>query len=227
MALRTSNLRTLPVPRVDVRLLVGLALMAAAVAGGLSLWSQMRVTEPVVVAARTIPAGHVLTAGDLTVTQARLEGPLATLAIGEAELGSIVGQTATAPIHAGALVVRPGVGSGPVIGADEVAVTVPVPADAIFGKLRRGDHVAVMATSDQGKPQSLTSTLLQRATVYDVAVEASRVSIGGGNQDEDGRISNVTLLIPRAEAERVTHALVNGKLTLLLVAPDPPAEPAR
>ena len=108
------------------------------------------------------------------------------------------------------------------IGPNDVAVTVPVKADAVYARLRRGDEVAVMATSDKGKPQSLTVALLERATVYDVALESSRVSLGGGSDEQDGRLTNVTLLIPRSEAERVAHAVVNAELTLLLLAPAQP-----
>ncbi len=55
-------------------------------------------------------------------------------------------------IHAGELVVRPDLGSGPAIGQGELAVTIPVPDDGVFRRLRRGDVVAVMATSDPGRP---------------------------------------------------------------------------
>ncbi len=225
MAADTSRgrLRPIALPRVDMRLLAGLALVAVAVVGGLTLWRQAQVTVPVVVAVRDIPPGHVIERADLDVTQARLEGPLAALAIGESEISGVVGRTAVGTIHAGALIVRPGLGTGPVIGPDQVAVTVPVQADAVYARMHRGDEVAVMATSDKGKPQSLTVALLTRATVFDVAIEPSRVTLGGGSgtTEESGRLTNVTLLVPRAEAERVAHAVVNAQLTLLLLAPQP------
>ena len=225
MAAGTSRgrLRPIALPRVDIRLLAGLALVAVAVVGGLTLWRQAQVTVPVVVAVRDIPAGHVIERADLDVTQARLEGSLAALAIAEAEINAIVGRTSVGTIHAGDLVVRPDLGTGPAIGPDQVAVTVPVQADAVYARIRRGDEVAVMATSDKGKPQSLTVALLARATVFDVAIESSRVSLGGsgGDAEASGRLTNVTLLIPRAEAERVAHAVVNAQLTLLLLAPQP------
>jgi len=225
MAAGTSGrrLRSIALPRVDMRLLAGLVLVAVAVVGGLSLWRQAQITAPVVVAAREIAPGHVIERGDLALTQARLEGLLASLAIGQAEISSVVGHTASGAIHAGALVVRPDLGTGPVIGPDQVAVTVPVKADAVYPRLRRGDEVALMVTSDKGKPQSLTAVLIERAPVFDVALESSRVSLGGGDAAADGRLTNVTLLIPRSEAERVAHAVVNAELTLLLLAPEPTA----
>jgi len=228
MAAETSGRRlgAVALPRADVRLLAGLALVAIALVGGLSLWRQAQVTLPVVIAAREIAPGQVIERGDLELTQARLEGPLAALAFGEGELGTLVGSTAVTAIHAGELVIGSDLGSGPLIGPDQVAVTVPVRADAVYARLRRGDEVAVMATSEEGRPQSLTLALLERATVFEVAFETSRVSLGGsGDSDQNGRLTNVTLLIPRSEAERVAHAVVNAQLTLLLLAPEPTDEP--
>lgn len=227
MATRTSGgrLGAVALPRMDLRLLAGLLLVAAAVAGGLAFWNAARVTEPVVVAARDIPAGHVIERGDLALAEARLEGPLASLVFGEADVGAIVGSTAAGAIQAGELVVRPDLGTGPLIGADDVAVTVPVAADTVYPELRPGDVVAVLATSERGKPQSRTVTLLERATVFSVVIEASRVSLGNDG-DEAGRPANVTLVVPRSEAERIAHALVNETLTLaLLPAAAPEASP--
>ncbi len=218
--------RAVALPRVDVRLLAGLALVAVSVAGGLSLWSAARTTVPVVVAARDIGSGAVIEEGDLTLAEARLEGPLAALALPGAELGSALGRTATGAIHAGELVVRPDLGAGPAIGPGELAVTIPVPDDGVFRRLRRGDVVAVMATSDPGRPESRTVALLERAVVYAVALESTRVSLGGsGDASEDGRPANVTLVIPRGRAEAVAHALVNSELTLLLRPPEPVSGP--
>ena len=219
--------RAVALPRVDVRLLAGLALVAVSVVGGLSLWSAARTTASVVVAARDIGPGSVIEAGDVTLAEARLEGPLARLALPGAELPSALGRTATGAIHAGELVVRPDLGDGPSISPGELAVTIPVPDDGVFRRLRRGDVVAVMATSEPGRPESRTVALLERAVVYSVALESTRVSLGGsGDASEDGRPANVTLVIPRERAEAVSHALVNGELTLLLRAPEPPAEAA-
>ena len=219
--------RAVALPRVDMRLLAGLALVAVSVVGGLTLWSAARTTTPVVVAARDIGSGAVIEPDDLALAEARLEEPLAALVLPEAELAAAVGRTATGAIHAGELVVRPDLGSGPVIGPGELAVTIPVEDDAVFGRLRRGAVVTVMATSDAGQPESRTVALLERAVVYAVALESTRVSLGGsGDASEDGRPANVTLVIRRERAEAVAHALVNAELTLLLLQPEPGSGPA-
>lgn len=217
------RLRAAAWPHADIRLLLGVVLVIVALVGGLSFWRAVRTTEPVVVAARQIAAGHILTAEDLTLVEARLEGPLAGLALRNGDRPALIGQTAAVPIPAGAMVVRPDMGSGPLVGTDQVAITVPVPADSVFPGLHRGDQVTVLGTSEPGRPSSLTSVLLDRASVYAVSSDSSRVSLGGGNNAAAGRITNVTILVPRDRAEQLTHALVNGTLTLALVG----AEPAR
>lgn len=119
------------------------------------------------------------------------------------------------------MVVWPDLASGPVIGPGEVAVTVPVEADAVYPGLRSGDAVAVLATRDKGKPESQTVTLLERAVVYDISLEPGRIAIGsGGDGAEENRgLTNVTLVVPRSEAERLAHAVVNWALTLALLSP--------
>ncbi len=210
--------RSWALPHLDPRLLIGMLVVVVALIGGVTLINGFRVTEPVVVAARTLPPGHVIVRGDLTTSEARLEGALGALAVGEAEIATLVGRTTNQTIHAGALVVAPDLGSGPALGPGEVAVTVAVGADTVFAQLRRGDEVAVVETTEPGRPGSATALLLERATVYHVAADAGRLGIGGGAaSEEDGRIANVTLIVPQGDAERVVHALVNGRLTLVLV----------
>jgi Flp pilus assembly protein CpaB len=95
---------------------------------------------------------------------------------------------------------------------------VPVAADTVYPGLRPGDAVAVLATSNKGKPDSKTVTLLERALVYDVSMEPARIAIGNNSGDEMRGLSNVTLVVPRSQAEQVAHALVNADLTLALLS---------
>ncbi len=204
--------------RVDGRMLLGVALVAAAVIGGLLFWGSARETVPVLVAARDLPAGHVLQADDLSVAQLRLEGDLSSLAIPDAELDAVAGRTTGTAVHAGEMLVWPDLATGPVIGPGEVAITVPVEADAVYPGLRAGDSVAVLGTSDKGEPGSQTVTLLESAVVYDISLAPGPIAIGGDGKEGRG-LSNVTLVVPRSEAERVAHAVVSWDVTLALLAP--------
>ena len=113
-------------------MLAGVLLVVVSLAGGLLLWRSATDTTPILIAARDIPPGHVIQRDDLTIGEARLDGSLASLAMTEADLDAAVGRTTSTTIHAGEMVVRPDLASGPVIGADEVAVTIPVAADTTY-----------------------------------------------------------------------------------------------
>jgi Flp pilus assembly protein CpaB len=205
----------------DGRMLLGAALVAVSVAGGIIFWGASRETAPVLVAAADLPPGHVVQASDLTVAEVKLDARLSSLAMREAELNSVVGRTLGSGVHAGEMLVRPDLASGPTIGATEVGMTVPVNTDAVYSGLRQGDVVAVLATRDKDKPTSQTVTQVERAVVYELAREPGRLSVGrasDGEQEERG-LTNVTLIVPRAEAERLAHAVVNWELTLALLPP--------
>jgi hypothetical protein len=76
--------------------------------------------------------------------------------------------------------------------------------------------VALLATVNAGEPDSTATTLLDCAVVFDVALEPGivRSTSADGTQPE-GDVTNVTLAIPRSQAERVAHEtspLVDARL---------------
>lgn len=206
--------------QMDRRMVVGIALVGISLAGGLTLWRGAKDSTMVVVAARDIPPGHVIQREDLALSDARLSGALDSLALEGTELETAVGRTASTAIHAGELLVRPDLSEGSVLGADQVAVTLPVETDTIYAKLRPTDEVAVLATTNPGESDSTTTTLLDRAVVFDVSLERRIVrSTSADGTQAHGAVTNVTLAIPRGAAERVANALVNAELTIVLLSP--------
>ncbi len=206
--------------RVDRRTLAGFLLVVASVVGGLLFWRVATDTTPVLVAARDIPPGHVIQRDDLRLAEARLGGGLASLALAESELDTAIGRTASTTIHAGEMLVRPDLALGPVLGADEVAITIPVTADAIYPGLRPGDQVTLLATSNAGRPESTTVSVLDRAMVFAIGLERRVIRSSTSNSPNDGAtLANITLAVPRSEAEAVAHALTNATITVILLAP--------
>lgn len=206
--------------RVDRRMLAGVLLVLVSLAGGLLLWRSATATTPILVAAREIPPGHVLQRDDLRIGEARLDGGLASMALTDADLETAVGRTASTTIHAGEMIVAPDLASGPVLGPDEVAVTIPVAADTIYPGLRPTDQVSLLATSNAGKPESSTVTLLDRATVFAIGLERRVVRSSTSNDPNEGAtVANITLAVPRSEAEAIAHAVANAALTVVLLAP--------
>ena len=210
---------TLPV-RVDPRMLTGILLVVVSLAGGLLLWRSATDTTPILIAARDLPPGHVIQRDDLTIGEARLDGSLASLALTEADLDAAVGRTTSTSIHAGEMVVHPDFAAGPVLGADEVAVTIPVATDSIYPGLRPTDEVALLATTNAGRPESTTITLLDSATVFAIGLERRVIRSSSSNGPNDGAtVANITLAVPRSEAEAVAHAVANATITVVLLAP--------
>lgn len=215
---RRANV-TLPF-RVDRRMLAGVLLVVVSLTGGLLLWRSTTDTMPILIAARDIPPGHVIQRDDLTIGEARLDGSLASLALTEADLDATVGRTTNTTVHAGEMVVHPDLASGPVLGADEVAVTIPVAADTSYPGLRPTDEVSLLATSNPGKPESRTFTLLDRATVFAVGLERRVIRTTASDDPNDGAtVANITLAVPRSEAEAIAHAVANATITVVLLAP--------
>ncbi len=201
-------------------MLLGIALVAASVIGAIVLLASANDSQRVLVASHDIPTGHVIQAGDIKETKAKLEGQLASLAVGGGDLARVVGRTAGASIHAGEMLVWPDLAMGPAIGPNQVAITLPVQADAVYPGLRPGDQVAVLATRDKGKPDSQTVTLLERATVYDISLAPSAIRLGNDSTQEQPPLTNVTLVVDRPNAEQVAHAIVNWQVTLALLSPE-------
>jgi Flp pilus assembly protein CpaB len=210
--------------RIDGRMLLGVALVAVSIIGGLLLWGSASNTTAVVVASKDLPQGHVIAAGDLSTTQLRPQGGLSLLVIPQAEVSSLVGRTLDTRVVAGEPVIRPDLSTGPVIGPGEVAITIPVNANGVYPGLRPGDAVTVLGTPGGSQAAGPTVTVLDRALVYDVSANRAATTIGSGGQATSG-LSNVTLVVPSGSAEQVAHASVSWTVTLALLAPDATAAP--
>lgn len=201
----------------------GIALLCVSVIAGLLFFSSARETTPVLVAATDLPAGHVLQASDLAVAQVKVEGRLSSIAIPESDLSYVVGHVLSGRVHAGAMLVAPDIAIGSLIGPNEVGITVPVDANAVYSGMRPGDAVAVLATRDSNNANSQTVTLLERIVVYEISREPGRVAVSRSSESgtEDRGVVNVTLVVPRAESERLAHAVVNWEITLAILPPGP------
>ena len=205
----------------DGRMLLAVLLLCVSVLGGLLLISTMRETAPVLVVNSNLDPGHVLQEADLSVAEVKVENQLASMSFGEHELSNVIGRTLSGRVHAGEILLRPDVDGGSLISSGMVGVTVPLDADSVFAGLRPGDEVAVLVTQDADRTNSNTITLLERAAIYQVTREPGRgaVSRSSDSQGEDRGVANVTLVVPRSEAERLAHAVINLRVTLAILPP--------
>lgn len=205
--------------RIDGRMLLGIALVAVSIAGGLLLWGSAGDTVSVVVADRAMQPGHVITSDDLTIADLRTDGALSSLVIPEAQRDTLIGQTVGTRVHAGEPVIRADLSTGPLIGPGDVAITIAVESDSVYPGLRPGDAVSVLGTPGGAQANGLTVTVLERAVVYDVSLERSSSVIGRDGEESRG-LSNVTLVVAENEAEQLAHASVSWTVTLALLPPE-------
>jgi len=180
-------------------------LVAASVVATFAVWSGAD-DEPstrYVVAARDLPVGEVLDAGDLAVAPADLPGDLAGRAFGD--VGPVLGQRTVAPLAEGELVQRSAIvvpereGDG-----RQLSFAIDV-ADALAGTLEPGETVDLLVTYGTGA-DSVTEVVAGGATVAALP-----------DRDDDSSGQTVVLLSLPAGTDvlAVTNAIRQGALTII------------
>ncbi len=216
--------------RFDLRILLGLILALVAAGGGIISWDSATDTRGVLVAVRDLPAGATLSTSDLNVARVRLTDELYAVALPASEQPTLVGQQLAEPIHAGQVLVRVQVAGQPLLHPDQLALTIAARTEtAAGGRLRPGDAVRVFLTRDKGKPDSSTSVVLERVTVYAVGYDERLTAIspaeGTASRADNGPLASLTLVVTSEQAAQLANAKWNGELDVALLPPVP-AQPA-
>jgi Flp pilus assembly protein CpaB len=209
MSAVASSLRgvgRLRLPRIDVRVVTGILLVAVSVVGGLRLSVGPAPATRVWVAADDLDAGHVLTRGDLA--QAGVRGPASFVAgfepvSGRPPVGQVLRTAvrAGAPFEAGAF--------GPVEPAGR-ELTVPVtPEHALGGALRVGDRVDVLGSFDKGTDAARTLTVARDAVVRGVTRS------DGLFGQREGSLTAVTVTVAPDSAVALAFAARNGEIDVV------------
>lgn len=192
--------------RLDLRVVVGLLLMLVAVFGGASLIRAAQKRTPVLVAAKSVQPGEVVTAADVRVVELAISGGVAY--VPASMQSEIVGHVAAEPLSEGKLLAPTSVSQGPPLPAGMVAMSLALkPEHAASGTLRSGDHVAVLASTAPGRGDPQTTILLP-----DVPVLAVTEGDSG-----DGAGLLVTLRLRLEEARALAEARAAGSVDLVLL----------
>lgn len=184
-----------------VLLIVGLAAL-----GGY-LYSTAGSKTPVVVVVQQVPAGHVVTAADLSTVD--VAGGV--VAVAGSNLSSVLGQTATVDLLPNMLLQRSMVTEAPVLAADEAQVGVAVragqlPADGVLP----GDTVQVLQL-----PAKDTTAAGAAATATVLVPAASVFSARPDPSVPGGWV--VTVTVPTGSAAAVATASGLGAVALVMV----------
>lgn len=157
-------------------LFVGLLLVAACAAGVVVLSQQLSERRPVLVLARPVVAGQVLTAADVTLARVAADAPVAV--IGAERLPEVVGSTAAVDLRAGSLVTEAVLGPAEVPAAGESVVALGVKPGRYPPRLRAGASVRVVpvASQDTGAAPANAPEGGWDAVVLDVAASEAAQS---------------------------------------------------
>jgi hypothetical protein len=186
--------RRVATPRwLDIRLVLGVALVAAAVLLGAVVVARARHTERIVAVSRNLAAGTTLHADDLRTVDAQVPGGTYV-----GDPGRAVGRVLSRPLAAGELLPLAVLGSAPA----RTTVTVPFGADAA-PQLHRGQRIVVWLST----PTCPNVVLLPDVAVQDVHATDAGFGAGSGGQDA------VLSLAPDL-AERVIGALAIDKAAI-------------
>ncbi|MFZ4585345.1 MAG: SAF domain-containing protein [Acidimicrobiia bacterium] len=200
-------------PRLSLALVALLVTVASAL--GFVAWARsIGDRTEVLVAARDISSGGVISRSDLGV--ARIAGDRSLRAIDAGSMDRVVGKIAAGPIPRGTLM-NPDLMSGaPVLGADEAIVGVAVRSgQAPVAKLSPGLTVMVVRTPSSGSNDADATVLASRAVVQAVTkpdrADAAAAALGSAQF--------VTLAVSANVAPDVAAASAADRVRLVLVAP--------
>lgn len=209
--------------RLDWRAVFGIFLLLVATGGSITFWSASSNTRALLVATRDLPAGSELATEDLGVARVRVDDAIYQAALPAAELAGLVGKQLAEPVHAGQLLVRAQLSSRPRLGPDQMALTIAVsPETAAGGRLRAGDAVQVLLTTNKGKPEARTAVVLPRATVYDVGHDQRVAVVNTELADRSaaqGAAKWLTLVVTQEQALQLAQSKWAGELDVALLPP--------
>lgn len=203
------RLRSLPRRRRPAMIALAVAMAGAGVLVSTAVYGQLDHRESVIVVARQVPAGTVITAADLAAARVSVGAGIDVIPAGQ--LRQVSGEVAAAPLRPGELLAS----------ADLTAVQPPGPGQQLVpaaikptslpaSGLAAGDHVLVVATpGDQGQPGSTAGAAALTAPVPAVV---EMVSTGSGS----GGYDVVDLLVADASGTAVAEQVSTGQFALVV-----------
>lgn len=192
--------------RAGTRLVVGVVVSLAAVAGIVTTFARATKTEAVVWVRAPVALGEVIGRDDLTQRRVSVADGLA--AVPASQIDQIVGRVARTALYAGQVLPPQAVNAPAPVAPGEVALTLALgPEQAVGGMIRPGDQVAVLSTSASA-PSGSTAAVLPAVTVLSVAPDE-------GTAGEDRLL--VTVRLPAAQVGALQAAYRQGKIDLALV----------
>lgn len=203
--------RHLPLAVVGVLVVVGCALAFADVSLRLGHGAE------VLVVAQPVPAGQVLTAGDLRAVKLSAPGGVASVPAGEEQ--AVVGQPAAVPLTPGSVLTRAEVGSGALVGAGSDVVAAALKAGAYPPDLAAGDKVQVVPVITSASGSSVSgagSTSSSAGPTAQGPLPATVLAVQGPSATS-GSPAVVSLVVARSDAAEVASLAAAGEVAIVEV----------
>lgn len=183
--------------RLDLRIIIGIAIVVLTALGGFVLFSAADDTTSVYAAAKSLTPGHVLQKSDLVLTDVKL-GKSSTAYLEASGLGQ--GAVITKSVGAGELVPVSAVGTAKQVATTNVVVQLEVPlsADALEGST--GDVWASMAAGQGvfGPP----SVIISGAQIAHITEATGLAASNGGVR--------VEIVVPQSKVAALLESQANG-----------------
>jgi Flp pilus assembly protein CpaB len=218
--------RSLAAPRLNVRLVVGLLVLAGAI---LSLVVLYRGAQPrtvaVLRAARDVQPGEVLQSSDLQVIAEALPEDVAATLVSAAERDALAGRRLAQPLNGGDLIThRQVVPAGHTLGPDERLYALPIPAETAQGlHLQSGDQVEIVVTTNRTRPdQAETRVVLPAVTIFSTSSSQTSPALGVSASPDraglgTGKLVMLVLRTDEAGYQTLARAREVGDLDLSLM----------
>jgi hypothetical protein len=185
-----------------VLLVVGSALVFATV------WARAGSGTRVLVLARSVDAGHVLTSTDLREVRVSSGDGVAT--VPASSEGSVVGRTVAVPLAEGSLLNSNALGSGRALHSGEAVVGLALKPGMFPPGVAAGDHVRVVDTTSASGTSGTPRSAAGGATGVVLAIQSNTAAAGDGS-------AVVSLQLDDGAADSVAQLASAGHASLVLV----------
>ena len=218
--------------RLNRRRILSVGLMLAALIGGLTYVNGVGQppTYPVLVAARDLARGSVISGADFVPERVALPDSMAALTIPAAAAPGVIGQRLAERVHAGVPLLQAQIAGQTEVVPGFQRLAFPVGSEhAAGGRLNVGDSIRVYVTVDRGKPGARTAVALDQAVISGVGYQDTALASTAGSSDTaaqrvPGKLAWVELLVDDGHAADFVQMLASGDPDVA-VLPAPQSNP--
>jgi hypothetical protein len=204
-----GQLRGLPRRRRPAMVALAVAMAGAGVLVSAAVYQQTDHQVPVVLMTAAVPAGAVISAGDVASVEVRV--PSGVHVIPGSQLGQVAGQIAAVALRPGTLLAPADLTTAQPPGPGQDLVAVPVKPESLPASgLQPGDHVLIIATpGDQGQAGSSSQAPALQSPAPGVVEAVNTVT------DTDG-FDVVDVLVPTSAGLSVAAQASTGQVALIV-----------